>query len=127
MLKLCGLALLTALCALLVKEAGGARFAVLLSALSGVLFLLPLLDRYGEVAAFLSGLSENTLFSESFRLSMKALSVGLLASFTADLCRELGEGGLGEKLELCAKAEILLLSLPTVSRLLTICTELVGG
>ncbi len=127
MIKLCGIALLCTLCALLVKEAGGSRFSVALSALACVLFLLPLLARYGEVVTFLSALSKDSLFSESLQLSLKALSVGLLASFTADLCRELGEAGLGERLELCAKAEILVLSLPTLSRLLSICTELVGG
>lgn len=127
MLKLCGIALLCAFCALVVKETGGTRFAVALTALSGVLLVLPLLAKYGEVMNFLSALSENTLFSESFRLSTKALSVGLLASFTADLCRELGEGGLGEKLELFAKAEILVLALPTLSRLLSICTDLMRG
>ncbi len=127
MLKLCGLALLCAFCALMLKEAGGARFAAALSALAGLLFFLPLLTRYGEVVAFLSALSENSLFSESFALSLKALSLGLLASFTADLCRDLGEAGLGERLELCAKAEIVVLALPMLSRLFSICSELIGG
>ncbi len=127
MLKLCGIALLCAFCALMLKEVGGTRLSVAVSALFGILFLLPLVKGYGEVVEFLSALSENTLFTESLRLSLKALSVGLLASFTADLCRELGEAGLGERLELCGKLEILVMALPTLSRLLSLCTELIGG
>lgn len=127
MLKLCGLSLLCAFCALVIKEAGGARFAVALSAFTCVLFLLPLLTRYGEVVRFLSALLGDSLLSESFSLSLKALSVGLLSSFCADLCRELGEAGLGERLELCAKAEIMVLALPTLARLFSVCMELVGG
>ncbi len=127
MIKLCGLALLCAFCALVIKEAGGARFAVALSALTCVLFLVPLLTRYGEAVTFLSALSKDGLFSESFGLSLKALSVGLLSSFTADVCRELGEAGLGDRLELCAKAEIVVLALPTLSRLFSICVGLIGG
>ena len=113
MLRYCGAALI-ALAAVLALRGQKSEFAGLVSLAAGVIL-------FGAAAGnFLPALRELVLLLESSAFGcyagtlMKALGVTLAAQFTAELCRDAGEGALASKLELAGKAEILLLSVPLV-------------
>lgn len=57
---------------------------------------------------------------------LRALGIALLSELTATFCRDLGENGVGEGVEMLGKVEILLLCLPLVEKVLELAKELLG-
>ena len=98
----------------------------LLSLLSGLFLLGAALMRYGEPISFLLSLGDFREFEDSLSVILRMLGIGMLCTLTADTCRDLGEEGIASRVELCAKAEILLLSLPFLEELFSIFTEVTG-
>lgn len=119
LLKLCGLLLLVVLTVLLLREAGG-RGAPLLVLGGGLLLLLFLVERYRSLLGFLDVLPGGELLGSAVSLSLRVLGLSFLTETTAGICRDLGEGGLATRLEWCGRAEILLVSLPTLTRVLEV-------
>lgn len=66
----------------------------------------------------LSAVFDTGGFSEYVELILKALGVAVLTHVAASICRDCGEGGLAGAVEFAGKAEILLLSLPMIEKLL---------
>ena len=63
-------------------------------------------------------------FSEYVELILKALGVAVLTHVASSICRDCGESGLAGAVEFAGKAEILLLSLPMIERLLKYTAEI---
>ena len=125
LIKLSGLALLLAFLLISLREIGGR--ALPLIALGGGLFLLfGLVERYSSLFSFLQALPGGELYSTVITLSLRVLGVALLTEVTAGICRDLGEAGLATRLEWCGRAEILVLALPTLARLLELAVGLVS-
>lgn len=57
---------------------------------------------------------------------LKALGIGMLTQVCADICRECGESGVANGVELFGKVEILLLCLPLIHQLLEVAQELLS-
>lgn len=106
-----------------VLRALSSRMAGLFSLLGGLLLLGAALTRYGEPISFLLSLASLGEFEDSLSTLLRMLGIGMLCTLTADSCRELGEEGIASRVELCAKAEILLLCLPFLKELFSIFTE----
>ena len=117
--RLCGVCILLCVVAITAKEGGG-RFAPLVGLAGGIFLLSFAITRYGEVIGILSDFSENELFSSLLSLSLRIVALCILTEVSAGICRDLGEAGLAAKMELCGRAEILLVTLPTFTRLLTV-------
>lgn len=124
-LKLCGLCLLAACLLLLLREAGG-RYLPLIALSGGVILLLYLFEELRLVTSFLEELAVGDTVSDVLSLSLRVLGLCFLTELTASLCRDMGEGGLASRLELCGRVEILLVSLPTLSRLIEAAVTLIG-
>lgn len=72
---------------------------------------------------FLNNLAEPS--SKKFiTLLLKAIGISLIASTTADICRDSGEQAIANKVELLGKCEILLLSLPILQDLTLLMTQI---
>lgn len=123
--KLCGLVILAAVLLLLLRETGG-KLAPLGAATAGVVLLLFLVERYGRIYEFLAALPGGELTSSVLSFSLRVLGLSLLAELTAGVCRDLGEAGLAARLEWCCRAEILVLSLPTLEKLLGLAVSYLG-
>ena len=123
--KLCGLVILAAVMLLLLREMGG-KLAPLGAATAGVVLLLFLVERYGRIYEFLAALPGGELTSSVLSFSLRTLALALLTELTAGVCRDLGEAGLAARLEWCCRAEILVLSLPTLERLLALAVSYLG-
>lgn len=120
--QLLGLALLAAALGFLLRGLGS-RIAPVLSVLSGVLLLSFALFRYAEPLSLLSELAESGGVGELLDPLLRMLGIGLATTFTADTCRDLGEGTVAARVELCGRVEILLLCLPFLSELLSLAVE----
>ena len=123
--QLCGLSLLAAALAMLLRAAS-VKHAPLLSLCGGSLLLLFALDRYKTPIRAMMEMAEEAGISASVEVVLRMLALGMLSSFAADLCREMGEPTLAARVELCGRAEILLLCLPFLDELFSLAIGLVS-
>ena len=123
--KVCMLAVL-GICACTVIKQWKSDFLPLLR-LSLVLVLgTVLITSATPVLAFVRTLTESTHASPYTELLFKALGIAILTQICSDICRECGESALSGGVELTGKLEILLLSLPMVSEILSMAEQLLS-
>jgi len=63
---------------------------------------------------------------EHMKLIVKIIGVAYIGAFSAALCRDAGEEAVGVNIELCAKALIMIMSMPIITSLFRILTGLVN-
>lgn len=126
-MEITALIVLCIVAALLALSLRGQRpeFAMLLSLGCGVFVLFYLLGEMKVISAeleeLLSGLSQQ---SELTGLILKALGVCIVAELGSQCCRDAGENAIAAKVELAAKAALVLISMPVFSSLLQMAGEL---
>ena len=76
--------------------------------------------------AYLRQLTELSGIADSAEILLKALGIAWLTQCCADVCRESGEGGAANGVELAGKVELLLLALPLINRVLEVVGELLS-
>ena len=123
-LRLCGIAVL-GLCAVLILREKNTVFAVLCGGATVLVIALYLLEG-GALTAVqtIADAAAESAFSEYAAILLKALGIAYISAFTAELCKSAGEGMLASAAVLAGKGELILLSLPLISRWLEIAAEL---
>lgn len=124
--RLCGVALLTAFAAMVLKQYKP-ELALPVSVAGGVLLLLAIIARLAPQVEYISGLWYADDFGEYAAPLVKSLGVALIAQTASDVCRDMGETSAASKVELAGKAEIMLLCLPLIGELLGFARELLLG
>ena len=115
--RLCGMAIVAALCAMIVKECGG-KLSLLVGIVGGLVIFFYALSAFSETFSFLYEFAYAEGLSSHISTVLKILVIGYCVSLTADTCRELGEAGIASKLEILGKAEMLLLCLPEMKKII---------
>ena len=118
----CGLVIAVA-CGIL-KE-GKTNMPLFLGALGGVMLTAWGMTRLASTWEVFALLGENESLSPYTTLLLKALGVGYVVKIGSDVCRDLGAQDTAEKLELCGKAELLLMAMPLISELISLALTLV--
>ena len=125
-LKVCILAVVGAVCLLLVKNnapviSSVLRIGMIVFLVVGVLpeikNLLAVLNEFN----YIDGISK-----ESIKILLKSFSVLALGSVCADICRDNGEGALAGVVELGVKFVAVGLSVPVITAVLTVATAFVN-
>lgn len=123
-LRLSGICVLGLCAALLLREKNTA-FAVLCTAAAVIAIALYILEGSALTAVqTIADAAKATAFSSYAVILLKALGIAYISAFTAELCKSAGEGMLASAAVLAGKGELILLSLPLISRLLEIAAEL---
>ena len=126
MTALIALCIVTALLALTIR---GQRpeFAMLLSLGCGIFVLLALMGQMKEIMTglekIMSGLSEQ---SDLTAIILKALGICIVAELGSQCCRDAGEAAIAAKVELVAKAALVLMSMPVFTSLMETAGELLS-
>ena len=63
-------------------------------------------------------LLNNGINTEYFEVALKALGIGYVTGFIADICRDSGQASLAAKAELAGKCAIFIISVPLVAAVL---------
>lgn len=117
LLKICGFALIAALCALLVnahqKQAG--RMVALCG---GLMLLTAVLSQLESVVQSLRRFSEEAgIKSETMGLILRLVAMAYLTEFAAQACRDAGEEGLCAKTALAGKILLAAQTVPLVTEI----------
>jgi len=79
--------------------------------------LFPILKVINEI-------SQGTEINKYIPILVKALGIALTVQITSDICRDSGEGAIAERVELFGKAEILVLCIPLITDLISLCKDI---
>ena len=120
-----GVGLLAAVATVVVKQMR-ADLAVTVRLAGSVVLLGAVVAMSAPIYSYLSALISGTAPGQYAEVLIKALGVALLTHLGAEICRDCGEGGIATAVELAGKCEILLLSLPLVSSILSSAAELLN-
>ena len=114
LLKVCGIALVAAMLALVLRK-WGAEQALLLRSAAGVVLAAVCLGALSPVVEYIRELGElGGGLDFAVTLMLRVLSVAMITHICATICRDCGEGTLASYVELGGKVEIIILSLPAV-------------
>ena len=124
-LKFCMLAV-TGISAAMVLKQWKNDFLPLLRIALALLFALAAVSQAAPLVEAVKALMENESLASYTEILLKSLGIAILTGTCATVCRESGEAGIAEGVELVGKSEILLLSLPLLREILTAATALLS-
>lgn len=103
-----------------------AEFLPLLRLTLTAAFAAAIVSIAAPLVTYLKTLTESAGIEGYAEFLFKALGITILTQCCADLCRESGESGIANGVELAGKAEILVLALPLIAEILSTARELLS-
>ena len=124
-LRLCAIAAVTAVCALILKS-HKTELAPLCVAAGGVLMILYAFDYVSESLDLLKQFTEQTGISSSvIRVIFKIIGIGYVVELTASSVKDLGFESIADKLIMCGRIVIFLVSVPILQSLYEVIISLI--
>ncbi len=119
------IAILACLMSYLLLRGINERFAVFAS-LAGALFILfYVCTRLTSIFTFITHLSESAgVNNEYFEVVLKGLAICYLGEFTVSACKDCGQSGWGDKVEIACRCSLLILAIPLFEDFLAVITGL---
>ena len=114
--KIC-LVAVTGVCLCVIVKQWRSDFLPLLRLAVTVLFAGAILSLASPLVAYLREMTATTGLSSYAAFLIKALGIAVLTQCTSDICRDAGESGVANGVEIAGKAEILLLCLPLLGEI----------
>lgn len=124
--KICAVALITAISAFVLKSQKS-DLAPLCVAVGGIILALCAFDYLASGLAFIRDFSEQTNIDKSvIRIILKTIGIGYAVELTASSVKELGFESIADKLLLCGKLIIFVMSIPIFRSLFNVIVRLIG-
>lgn len=115
--RIAAIALITAFCALLLKDVKS-ELALLVAFAGGVIVVLSVVDYFSDIFSVISSVAEKAGLAKSVvTLLFKVIAVGYITEFSASLIEDAGLSSLSDKVVLAGKLMIVAAALPTVVEL----------
>lgn len=123
--QLCCIAVITAVCAFILKSHKSELVPLCLTA-GGIIIFLFAFDYLSESIEFLKTFSQTSgVDNEIIRVIFKIIGIGFLIELTASSVKELGFEGVADKLILCGKIVIFVVAIPILSSTYKIIVSLI--
>ncbi len=125
-LQLVGIAFVTAVAAILLKETKPEiAFAVTIA--GGIILLLFVFDLFRDSISIFGDIAAKTGIDEIFlKILLKMVGIGYLVEFSSGILADFGQNSLADKLTFCGKVIILILALPIFEQVLALISDLLG-
>lgn len=126
MIQIIGIGLVTAVLSLLVRQ-HRPEIAISLPILGSVVILLLLAPQLRAALWMFEDLAlRSGIESRYIKIVIKIIGVAYICQFSAELCRDAGEGAMAGKIELAGKIMILTLSMPVIYGLFDLVTTIIN-
>ena len=123
--QLCAVALITAICAFVLKSHKSDLVPLCVTA-GGILIALTAFDYLSESLDFIRKFTEQTNIDKSvIRIIFKAVGIGYIIELTSSSVKDLGFESVADKLILCGKLIIFVMSVPILQSLFDVIIKLV--
>lgn len=123
--KICAFGIMCAIVCVLIKHYR-AEFSIPARLGSIVLIFSIVFLMLSPVISYLKELMGNTLSSEYSAILLKALGIAYLIQISSDICRESGETSIAAGIEIAGKIELIILSFPLISKIISVSEELLS-
>lgn len=124
--KLCCMAVITAVCALFLKNSKSELVPLCLTA-GGIIMFLYAFDYIAASVEFIRSFTETSgIDSNIIRIIFKVIGIGFLIELTASSVKELGFDGVADKLVLCGKIIIFVVAVPILQATYNIIISLIN-
>lgn len=125
--KLCCVAVITAVCAMILKT-NKPEFVPMCLTAGGILLLLFGFDYLSASVQFIKQFTEQTgIDSSVVRLVLKVVGVGYIIEITAGTVRDLGFDSLSDKLLMCGKLIIFFMAIPILQAMFNVIILLIDA
>ncbi len=125
-LKLCIIAIITAICAFILKNHKSELVPLCLIA-GGIIMFLYAFDYLTQSIEFIKNFTENAqIDNEIIRIIFKIIGIGFMVEITASSIKDLGFESVSDKLVLCGKIIIFLVSVPILNTTYKIIVSLIN-
>lgn len=116
--KILAICIITAVLAVVLKQQKG-EYSLMVALAGGTVVILYILKGVSAPIEYINArLLNSGVNTEYFAVGLKALGIGYVTGFIADLCRDSGQASLASKAELAGKCAIFIISLPLISAVL---------
>lgn len=127
MLQICGLGILTAVLALVLKR-DNAVLGTLLSGACCIMLGIVAVQILQPVIEFLRTLQQTAGLNENLMAPlMKTVGIGILTQIATAICQDAGQAAVAKMVELCGSILALYLSLPLLTAVLSLLNQMTGG
>ena len=123
--QLCGLAL-CAVFACMIPGIKHTEYALAIRIAFGIVIFALAVSLLSPYMQLIEQLVEGSLLESYYPFLLRAMGIAFFTEITATVCRDSGEESIAKNIELLAKAEILILSLPLIKELIKISEALLG-
>ncbi len=125
-LRLCCIAVITAVCALILKSHKSELVPLCLTA-GGIITFLYCFDYLSESVEFIKSFTQTAgIDSKIIRTVFKVMGIGFIIELTASSVKELGFEGVADKLILCGKIILFVVAVPILSATYKVIVSLVN-
>ena len=116
--KILAICIITAVLAVVLKQQK-AEYALTVALAGGTIITLCILKGIIAPIEYINAkLLNNGINTEYFAVALKALGIGYVTGFIADICRDSGQASLAAKAELAGKCAIFIISVPLIAAVL---------
>ncbi|MEG2413875.1 MAG: SpoIIIAC/SpoIIIAD family protein [Clostridia bacterium] len=123
--KIIGVALVGAICSLVLKNTHS-QYALLVTLATGLVILIICVNSLnGVILAFQEIVDKTGVDQKLFAQLLKIIGIGYLTEYSASICADLECGSIGKKLGFAGKITIFIMSLPIVKGLVEVVAALV--
>ena len=119
-IEICGIALITAVCALGMKKYAP-ETSVLLAVTGGAFILIRVLSRVSPIIEQISSLTSNGEYAE---ILVKTLGICVICQFVSETCKDAGQGALASKVEFSSRVAVIITAMPLFRNILNTAMEL---
>ena len=124
--QLVGIALITAVAAILVKSTKP-ELALAVTIAGSVILLLFVLEVFrGSIGIFTEIAEMTGLDAAIVKTLLKMVGIGYLVEFSAGILNDFGQNSLADKLVFCGKLLVLILAVPILESILELISDLLG-
>ncbi|WP_317367169.1 stage III sporulation protein AD [uncultured Tyzzerella sp.] len=122
--KICIIAIISVIIILTIKPQM-ANISVLISIVSGVIIFMMVIPILEEViSSVLDIVSMLDIGMEHIGIILKIIGISYICEFSSQICIDAGESAIASKIELAGKVLIMFISIPVITRLLSLITSL---
>ena len=123
-LRISGIAVIGVIASVLLKDRHRSLAVLAVVTAAVIIGLYSIQSGVWQTVESVKSFSEGTSFSQYSGTMLKALGIGYITVITESICRDAGENGLAQFVELGGRIQLLLLSLPLIGSLLAIAAKL---
>lgn len=123
-IKIIGIGLIALIVIIILKQYRP-EFTVYASIIAGILILSFSMDKIVGIINLIKSIADKTYINSNFLgLILKITGIAILTEFAVSICKDSGESAIASKIEIGSKVIIVSISIPIISSLLEVITNI---